>query len=119
MYFKDDMLLKFVIRGVERKGLIVEVRAPVLADGRTGREEKSPIHVADVVRMSEANLKLSGAQGDLDGVSEIDVGKTVKSKPVSLRREETVGAKGRVESRGGWEYQAREICSAWREARDE
>ncbi len=52
-------------------------------------------------------------------MSEIDVGKTAKSKPVSLRRENMVGAKGRVEPLGSWEYQAREICTAWREARDE
>ena len=37
------------------KGLIVAYRAPVLADGKIGREEKSPIHVADVMRMSGLN----------------------------------------------------------------
>ena len=49
------------------------------------------------VNRGEANLKLRGAQCDSDA-SEVNVGKTVKSKPVNLRREETVGAKGRVES---------------------
>ena len=82
-----------MIRGVENKGLIVAFRAPVLADGRTGREEKSPIHVADVVRMSEANLKLNGVQCDLDDASEINVGKTVESNPDSLRHEEAVADK--------------------------
>ena len=54
-YFDDDTLLEFVTtRVVEYKGLIVAYRAPVL-DGRTGREEKSPIHVADVMRMRESN----------------------------------------------------------------
>ena len=98
-YTDDDTRLEFVTtRVVESKGLIVAFRAPVLADGRTGREEKSPIHVADVVRMSEANLKLRGAQSDSERVSEYNVDKAVKSNPVNLRREETVGAKGRVES---------------------
>ena len=99
-YTDDDTRLEFVTtRVVESKGLIVAFRAPVLADGRTGREEKSPIHVADVVRMSEADLKLRGAQSDSDGVPEHNVDRAVKSNPVNLRREdETVGAKGRVES---------------------
>ncbi len=34
---------------------MLHTRAPVL-DGRTGREEKSPIHVADVMRM-RSNLR--------------------------------------------------------------
>ena len=50
------------------------------------------------VNRGEVNLKLRGAQGDSDGVFEYNVGKAVKSNPVNLRREETVGAKGRVES---------------------
>ena len=33
------------------KGLIVGYRAPVLHGGKKGKEEKSPIHVADIVRM--------------------------------------------------------------------
>ena len=86
VYFNDDTLLKFLIRGVESKGLIVAFQAPVLADERTGRDEKSPIHVADVVRVSEADLKLRGAQSDSDGVPEHNVDRAVKSNPVNLRR---------------------------------
>ena len=52
-YFDDDTLLEFITTRVEvGKGLVVAYRAPILADGRKGREEKSPIHVADVIRMS-------------------------------------------------------------------
>ena len=52
-YFDDDTLLEFITTRVEVwKGLIVAYRAPVLADGKEVREEKSPIHVADVIRMS-------------------------------------------------------------------
>ena len=35
------------------KGLIVAYRAPVNSKGKVGFEEKSPIHIADVVRMYE------------------------------------------------------------------
>ena len=50
-YFDDDTLLEFITTRVDVwKGLIVAYRAPVLADGTSGREEKSPIHVADVIR---------------------------------------------------------------------
>ncbi len=38
--------------------MIVAYRAPVLLTGRTSREEKSPIHVADVMKMREAILRL-------------------------------------------------------------
>ena len=59
IYSDDDTLLEFVTtRIAEYKGLIVAYRAPVLDSGRTGREEKSPIHVADVIRMRESNLRL-------------------------------------------------------------
>ena len=44
-------------------GLIVPYRAPVLDSGRAGREEKSPIHVADVIRMRESNLRLDYKSG--------------------------------------------------------
>jgi hypothetical protein len=58
-YSDDDTLLEFVTtRVVEYKGLIVAYRAPVLSNGRTGREDKSPIHVADVMRMRESSLRL-------------------------------------------------------------
>ena len=33
------------------KGLIVGYRAPILNFGKIGNEEKSPIHIADIVRM--------------------------------------------------------------------
>ena len=42
----------------KHKGLIVAYLAPVLQDGNSGVEEKSPIHIADVVRMH--GLSISG-----------------------------------------------------------
>jgi hypothetical protein len=41
---------------------IVAYRAPVLANDKIGREEKSPIHVADVIRISDANVRLGKEQ---------------------------------------------------------
>ena len=32
-------------------GLIVPYRAPVRSDGEAGNEEKSPVHIADVIKM--------------------------------------------------------------------
>ena len=44
-YLDDDTLLEFVTtRVVEYMTHIVAFRAPVLADGKIGMEEKSPIH---------------------------------------------------------------------------
>ena len=37
----------------EYKGYIVAYRAPILGSGSTGKEEKAPIHVADVVKLIE------------------------------------------------------------------
>ncbi len=37
---------------------IVAFRAPVLASGKIGREEMSPIHVTNVIRMSAVNARL-------------------------------------------------------------
>ena len=51
-YIDDESLLEFeTTRVTTYKGLIVGYRAPVLSGGILGREEKSPIHVADIVRM--------------------------------------------------------------------
>ena len=33
------------------KGLIVGIRVPLLRDGKLGREEKLPMHIADIVKM--------------------------------------------------------------------
>ena len=64
-YFDDDTDLEFVTTRIAvHNSLIVAYRAPVLLNGRTGREEKSPIHVADVIRMRELNLRLSKSDGD-------------------------------------------------------
>jgi hypothetical protein len=53
-YFDDDTLLEFITtRVVEYMSHIVAYRAPVLANDKIGREEKSPIHVADVLRLVE------------------------------------------------------------------
>ena len=51
-YRDTDMLEYMNTRIAEYKGYIVVFRAPVL-ENRTGREEKSPIHVADVVRLMD------------------------------------------------------------------
>jgi hypothetical protein len=60
-YLDDDTFLEFVTtRVVEYMKHIVAFRAPVLAGGKTGREEKSPIHVADVIRMSDSNSRGRG-----------------------------------------------------------
>ena len=47
--------------------MIVAYRAPVL-NGKTGREEKSPIHVADVMRMRESNFAPVGGSGQPNAV---------------------------------------------------
>ena len=88
-YFDDDTHLEFRTTRVEEyHGLIVAYRAPVLAGGRVGREEKSPIHVADVIRMSqngpgespetESNSRLAGKSRvgvvDLNGVRKVHTG---------------------------------------------
>ena len=53
-YTDDESLLEYVTTRVALyKGLIVAYRAPVNKTGRVGFEEKSPIHIADVVRMCE------------------------------------------------------------------
>ena len=60
-YLDDDTFLEFVTtRVVEYMKHIVAFRAPVLAGGKIGREEKSPIHVADVIRMSDSNSRGRG-----------------------------------------------------------
>ena len=52
-YIDDESLLEFeTTRVTLYQGLIVGYRAPVLSSGMLGREEKSPIHVADIVRMN-------------------------------------------------------------------
>ncbi len=58
-YFDDDTLLEFITtRVVEYMNAIVAFQAPVLANGKIGRNEKSQIHVADVIRMSAVNARL-------------------------------------------------------------
>ena len=48
----DESLLEFeATRVTTHKRLIVGYRALVLRDGKRGVEEKSPIHIADIVRM--------------------------------------------------------------------
>jgi hypothetical protein len=64
-YIDDESLLEFeTTRVVNLKGLIVGYRAPVLRSGLPGVEEKSPIHIADVVRM--CGLLISGTTRVLD-----------------------------------------------------
>ena len=51
-YLDDESNLEFITtRIIVQKGLIVGFRAPVLHGGKIGNEEKSPIHIADIVRM--------------------------------------------------------------------
>jgi hypothetical protein len=51
-YIDNELELEFVTtRVTTHKGLIVGFRAPVLRDGKLGVEEKSPIHIADIVKM--------------------------------------------------------------------
>ncbi len=58
-YLDDDTLLEYITtRVVEYMDAIVAFRAPVLASRKIGREEKSLIHVADVIRMSAVNARL-------------------------------------------------------------
>ena len=49
-YIDDESLLEFeTTRVALYKGLIVAYRAPVNSNGQVRFEEKSPIHIADVV----------------------------------------------------------------------
>ncbi len=58
-YFDNDTLLEFIAtRVVEYMDAIVAFRAPVLISRKIGREEKSPIRVADVICMSAVNARL-------------------------------------------------------------
>ena len=65
-YLDDKTRLEYATTRVAvYKGLIVAYRAPVLSTGHVGIEEKSPIHVADVVRMmSETNPAKRGSGGE-------------------------------------------------------
>jgi hypothetical protein len=55
-YIDDESGLEFeTTRIAIYQGLIVGYRAPVLLGGKLGKEEKSPIHVADIVRMCGAS----------------------------------------------------------------
>ena len=48
------------------KGFIVAYRAPVNINGRVGFEEKSPIHIADVVQMTEMSTsRLNDEESEL------------------------------------------------------
>ena len=51
-YFNDETRHEFMnTRITLYDGLIVAYRAPVPSNGVTGKEEKSPIHIADVIKM--------------------------------------------------------------------
>ena len=51
-YQDEDNQLEYQnTRVAEFKGYIVVYRAPVLGEDQRGHEEKSPIYVADVIRM--------------------------------------------------------------------
>ena len=66
-YIDDESLLEFeTTRVINLKGLIVGYRAPVLRNGILGVEEKSPIHIADVVRMYGLLISSPTQRPDLD-----------------------------------------------------
>ena len=71
-YIDDESLLEFVTTRVTKyQGLIVAYRAPILSSGSVGVEEKSPIHVAEVVRMmgivSSSRLRKESRGRDASG----------------------------------------------------
>ncbi len=55
-YFDDNNDVK--LRLAEHNELIVAYLAPVLLNDRAGQEEKSSIHIADVIRMKELIIRL-------------------------------------------------------------
>ena len=64
-YVDDESMLKFeTTRVTTRKGLIVGYWAFVLRDGKRGVEEKSPIYIADIVRMQGLSISSSMKQPD-------------------------------------------------------
>ena len=69
-YTDDELNLEFeTTRITTYKGLIVGFRAPVLRDGKLGREEKSPIHIADIVKMcGSSNLSTRVGPNSLEKI---------------------------------------------------
>ena len=66
----DESRLEFVTTRVTAyKGLVVAYRAPMLSTGQVGIEEKSPIHVADVIRMMSESNPAKGGSGRKDSTS--------------------------------------------------
>ncbi len=58
-YFNNDTNMEFITTNIaEHNGMIVAYRALVLLTCWTGREEKSPIRVTDVIRMKELSIRL-------------------------------------------------------------
>ena len=66
----------------------------MLLNGRTGREEKSPIHVADVVRMKELSRRL----GESRSTAAVDSG---GDRAVELKASSQLGASNGVQRLAG------------------
>ena len=103
-YIDDESLLEFeTTRVVNLKGLIVGYRAPVLRNGILGVEEKSPIHIADVVQMYGLLISSPTQRPDQDepvrGIlkqAQSSAKQSVKSKKHSNEEKEGVSKKRHV-----------------------
>ena len=97
-YIDDESGLEFeTTRVLTHKGLIVGYRAPVLSNGKLGREEKSPIHIADIVRMHGLSTSSSTSEPNSNaGIRGI-------LKPGGSSGKETVNSKRHpAEGQGGY-----------------
>ena len=103
-YIDDELELEFqTTRVTTHKGLIVGFRAPVLRDGKLGKEEKSPIHIADIVKMcGMSNLSTREGPGPAEktrgilrrGVS--TTGDALESRSRSRKEQEGFPKRGKV-----------------------
>ena len=96
-YLDDETRMEYITTRVSTyKGLIVAYRSPVLTSGRVGVEEKSPIHVADVVRMmSETNLGSTESVIQNLGSTESGSGRTRTANLGSTKSGRTSGDQAR------------------------
>ena len=86
----DESLLEF-----ETTRVIVGYRAPVLRDGKRGVEEKSPIYIADTVRIQglsiSSTMKRSDQQELIRGILKQDHSATKKSAKTKKLSDERTG----------------------------
>ena len=91
-YTDDESLLEYVTTRVALyKGLIVAYRAPVNKTGRVGFEEKSPIHIADVVRMCELSTSRLNDEESERSNDELTVRSILKTAGPEAAEASTVG----------------------------